>query len=242
MKIFLQICKFFTILLVFLLSGCSNSVTKVLVITGGHSYDTVEFIDVFNSIKYIEFDTLIQPAANKFLTTDEASNYDIFVFYDMWEPISEEEKQAYIHLLDAGKGMVFMHHSLVSYQQWPEFEKIIGGRYKQPRFRGDTLDISSYKHDINIPVRVLDTGHPVTKGIRDFTIHDEAYKNTFRLESVTPLLGTENPYCTDVLAWAHTYSNSRIVYLLLGHDKQAFGNKHFRRLTSNAILWTAGRN
>jgi type 1 glutamine amidotransferase len=225
-----------------LCSGCRDHSCKILVIAGGHAYDTVEFIEVFRSIGAFEFDTMMQPAANKFLTTQAAANYDAFVFYDSWDSVSEDEKQAYLHLLDEGKGMVFLHHALVSYQHWPEFESIVGGKYRLHLPDDDTINLSRYRHDIDLEIEILDPEHPVTEGMHDFIIHDEGYMNISRDESVTPLLRTDHPQCTDIVGWAHRYDNSRIVYLLLGHDAAALGNANFRQLVANAIRWTAGKD
>lgn len=35
------------------------------------------------------------------------------------------------------------------------------------------------------------------------------------------------------------YKNSRIVYLMLGHDHQAYENPVFRKLINNSINWVS---
>jgi len=101
------------------------------------------------------------------------NRYDVLVFYDMADSISPAQQQAYINLLNKGASMIFLHHSLVSYQNWPEFIKIVGGQYHTHPVvvNGDTLN-TSYEHDVTIPVKVEDKKHPVTKGISDFEIVD----------------------------------------------------------------------
>jgi hypothetical protein len=71
--------------------------------------------------------------------------------------------------------MVFLHHSLVSYQEWDEFINMIGGRYYLQDYFKDTLKVSGFEHDLDMCVKVLDSDHSVTKDIRDFQIHDEGY-------------------------------------------------------------------
>ncbi|MBA7674393.1 hypothetical protein ES703_82607 [subsurface metagenome] len=128
---------------------------------------------------------------------------------------------------------------MVSYQDWPEFTNIIGGKYKKPRFNGDTADLSTFRHDIELGVEIIDSTHPVTRGMNNFTIHDEGYMNIDMIKSVLPVLKTTNPFCTENIAWHHQYLNSRVVYILLGHDAQAFRNQHYRKLIGNAIHWVS---
>ena len=98
--------------------------------------------------------------------------------------------------------MIFLHHSLVSYQDWPEFIKIVGGQYHihPVVVNGDTLK-ANYEHDVNISVKVEDKKHPLTRGISDFEIFDEVYGDVEILQGVKPLLSTTHPKSMHYLAW-----------------------------------------
>ncbi len=137
--------------------------------------------------------------------------------------------------------MVFLHHSLVSYQDWEEYENIIGGRYYNPTKSADSTRTrrSTYQHDVEIPIHIIDPQHPVTKGISDFIIHDEAYANYTVLPEVHPLLSTTHPANDKIMAWTNQYKNSRIVYIQLGHDHLAFENANYQQLVQQAIFWVA---
>ena len=56
----------------------------------------------------------------------------MLVLYDMVRHITEKQKAALLTQLDRGVGLVVLHHALVSYPEWPEYERIIGGRYTEP--------------------------------------------------------------------------------------------------------------
>ena len=71
---------------------------NVLLVTGCHGFDTVQFFNMFDTFKDIRYKSVWQPEANRLIATGEAAKYDILVFYDMWESISEPEKQGYIDL------------------------------------------------------------------------------------------------------------------------------------------------
>lgn len=220
--------------------GCSKQAPiRIAVITGGHDYDRDAFFKMFDQWPDISYQEMIQPEANQIYGSPEVDNIDVLVFYDMVQEISEEQKTAFIHLLEKGKGIVFLHHSLVSYQDWDEFGRIIGGRYI---LGDDTTNsgiggTSTYKHDVDVPVHIVDRGHPVTQGLEDFVIHDEVYGNFTVLPTVHPLLSTTHPESSELIGWVNPYGNSRIVYIQLGHDKQAWQDANFMRLVKQAINW-----
>ncbi len=233
-------------LLLFILVGCihfsyaQQKKIKVLVVTGGHGFKHKPFYDVFNAIPSITYDTLVQPQANALIASAEVNQYDVLVFYDLADSISLAQQQAYIDLLKKGASMIFLHHALVSYQNWPEFVKIVGGQYHtQPVVvNGDTLK-ANYDHDVNIPVKVEDKNHPVTKGIRDFEVVDEVYSDVEILPSVKPLLSTTHPKSMRYLAWVNHYGNSEVICIQLGHGPSCYTNPNFRRLIQQAIEWSA---
>jgi len=216
---------------------------KVLVVTGGHGFQRTLFYNVFDSIPFITYDTLVQPQANALIASQEVSKYDALVFYDMFDPISPAEQEAYIRLLKRGASMIFLHHALVSYQNWPEFIKIVGGQYHTHPvvINGDTLK-ASYEHDVNIPVKVENNNHPVTRGISDFEIVDEVYGGVEILPQVRPLLSTTHPKSMRYLAWINHYGNSDVIYIQLGHGPSAYSNPNFRKLLQQAIAWSAAGN
>lgn len=219
-------------------SGCSDNL-NVLLVTGGHSFDTTEFFNLFSSYETISVDTVSQPDANKMLEEINSDTYDVVVFYDMWQDITENQKKAFYELLENGTGIVFLHHSLVSYQQWDEYKNITGGKYWQEGFTSDSLKLTGYEHDLDLHVKILNREHPVTKDMQDFQIYDEGYSNVEIIPSVIPLLETTHLSCSQYVAWANEYKQSRIIYIMLGHDQKAYENESFRKLVGNAITWVA---
>lgn len=210
---------------------------KVLVVTGGHDFDTA-FFTLFREMDGIRYDTVSQPAANGMFLSDSASGYDAIVFYDMVQSISERQKMAFIKLLEGGTGMVFLHHSLVSYQKWDLFHDIVGGKYCEKGFHSAS-GLSTYKHDLELHIHVADTSHPVTRGIKDFDIHDEGYGNIMVHDYVHTLLTTSHPDCSKDIAWVNSFGNSKIVYLMSGHDSKAWRNPSFKILLRNAVFWVS---
>jgi uncharacterized protein len=229
------------LLIVASLAGCKErQPLNVLVIVGGHGYDTLAFHSFFDELEDLNITTLLQPQANRAIGAGMAEAFDVLVFYDSWQEISETEKQGYLNLLDKGTGMVFMHHTLVSYQDWPEFITIIGGKYHHPRHESNTDYHSDYRHDINMHV-ITDPDHPITRGIGSFDLFDEGYMNLTYLSTTTPILETDHAFSDEIIGWTHQVKNSRVVYLLPGHGAPAFENPTYRRIIQNAVNWVAAK-
>jgi len=235
-----------TFILILILTVCvqfsfaQQQKIKVLIVSGGHGFKHEPFYNVFDSIPFITYDTLVQPQANMLIASPEVKKYDVLVFYDMVDSITPAQQEAYISLLKKGTSMIFLHHSLVSYQNWPEFIKILGGQYHTHPVvvNGDTLN-TSYEHDVNIPVKVENRKHPVTHGISDFDIVDEVYGGVEILPQVKPLLSTSHPKSMHYLAWINHYGNSDVVYIQLGHGPSGYSNPNYRKLVQQAIEWSA---
>ena len=217
---------------------------RVLVITGGHDYEEPQFNAMFDAISDITTEKATLPEAAALLKPDLADKFDVVVLYDMWAAgFTPEQQQAFVALLNRGIGLLALHHTLGGHQEWPEYAKIIGGKYwLQPRtVDGQTVPGSEYYHDEDIEVHIADADHPITRGLKDFQIHDETYKNYDTDPAARVLLTTEHPKSDRELAWAKQYGNSRVVYLELGHDHLAYENPNYRTLVARSIRWTAGR-
>ena len=227
-------------LLVPLAMACSNSqTTRILVVTGGHDYDYENFVKVFQNLENTEFDEMIQPVANEIYGSDSIDKYDVLVFYDMVQEISESQKEAFLKMLNEGKGLVFLHHSIASYQDWDEFIKVLGAKYYlEAGMQGkDSIPASTYTHGQDVSVEIIDRRHPVTKGLDDFEIHEEVYDLIQLHPGIHPLMTTGHPESSDTIVWANKYGKSRIVYIQFGHDNNSYSNPNFTKLLSQAIDW-----
>ncbi len=217
---------------------------RVLVITGGHDYDVPQFNALFEAIPDITVEHAQLPEAAALLKPDLADKFDVVLMYDMWaQGFPPEQQQSFVALLQQGIGLFALHHTLGAHQQWPEYAKIIGGKFwiEAHEVDGRTVPPSEYYHDRDIDVKIADPDHPITCGLEDFRIHDETYRNYDTDPSVRVLLTTDHPQSDRELSWVKTYGNSRVVYLELGHDHLAYENPHFRTLIARGIRWAAGR-
>jgi len=212
---------------------------RVMLVTGGHNFDSISFFQMFEGMEDIEYEHFVQPHANEAIKNGEAEKFDVLVFYDMWRDISEAERKAYLDLTIQGKPFLFLHHSLCSYQQWDDFEKIVGGKYVQKSENLPEDELSTYRHDVWIDVSVPDADHPVTRGMSDFRLFDEVYGNYRVSSSVKPLLKTDHPESEPVIGWENHFNASTIIFLQPGHGSRTYKSENYRKLVSNAISYLA---
>lgn len=215
---------------------------RALVVTGGHAYDVEPFRAIFREAAGIEPVFMEHPKAGEMYAPDKADLYDVLVFYDMPPKLPAEQLDNLVALLKQGKPVVGLHHTLAALPQWPEWRKILGGRFSFAEGVEDGVKIrkSTFHHDQEIPVRVVDPGSPITKGVSPaFTIHDETYNYFLVDRHVRPILEADHARSGKVIGWTHRYGNSPVAYIQLGHDSKAYAHPAYRKLVTNAVRWAA---
>ena len=206
---------------------------RVLLVTGGHDHDA-EFYSAFDDegIK-----TVVDPHPAAF-SSDIRGRADVLALYDMMKSIGERQRNNLRAFVESGKGVVVLHHAIGDNVGWPWwYEEVVGGRYLFEQVNGKK---SSYKHNEEQLITVV-TEHPITKGLGDFRIFDETYKDLWISPKVKVLLRSDNPTSDGPVAWISPYEKSRVVYVQLGHDRDANLNPKYQQLVRNAIQWAAGK-
>src|SRR2546426_4147576 len=142
---------------------------KVLVVTGGHAFEQEPFFQVFKDNSEIKPTFASHgPTEATVFDRDDFLSYDVVVLYDIRQKMSDSQKAKFLSLFDKGIGLVVLHHALVSYQHWPDYEKIIGGKYpEEDNKSGVVTPEVGYQHDVQIPVVIVAKDHPITAGLKD---------------------------------------------------------------------------
>jgi type 1 glutamine amidotransferase len=254
------------------------STPNILLVTKGHPFERDAFFRLFDAID-VNWTHVEQPAARVFFSPEFAADYDALVMYDMpgiafqsggpvFEVPTDQYQSNLRELLNAGKGMVFMHHAIAGWPAWEEYAEIIGGRflYMAGELRGKAIPDSGYRHKVEHQLEVL-ADHPVTRGLpARFSMTDELYLSEVFADSITPLLASDYKFTRDnfysatyavqdgrmfendgwthedasnLVGWVKSYLNSPIAYLQGGDDPEAYENEHFQQLIENAIHWAA---
>ncbi len=215
----------------------------VLVVTGGHHFDAEPFFGIFqgrDDIACVE-----HPLKDESEVFEDVShwNYDVVLLYNMTQTISPKRQDNFVRLLkDKGVGVVVVHHAQAAFQSWPEFHQIIGTAYIyfDVEIDGKRWPHCKCKGGQDIAVSIRDDQHPITRGMKDFTIHDETYKGRWWTEGNHVLLSTDHPDNDEPVAWTRQYGRSRVFNIQFGHDQQAYASPEYRDLLVRGIRWTAG--
>jgi type 1 glutamine amidotransferase len=253
---------------------------RVLVVTGGHPFEMEPFLDVFRGMAGISWEHVQPPEARELFRGDKAGLWDAIVCYDMqgiefrkpdpprFESPPADYASGIVAMLEAGQGIVFLHHAMSAWPAWPLWPKIVGGRwhYMPGELDGTQFPASGYTREVEHRVTAVDPGHPICAGLEEgFSIVDEVYLNPVLTEIIHPILRTDYPmdsgaffsgqlaitgqmYSSDgwshppgtgLVGWVKAAGQSPIAYLQPGHGPAAYGNASFRALLSNAIGWFA---
>lgn len=253
---------------------------QCLVAVRGHPFDRTAFDAMFQAMEGISATMVDQPAAALLMNPEAMAGFDALVLYDMpgldfdagdGAPLyldpDESLKAGLRRLLEAGKGVVALHHALAGWPSWPDYHEWLGGQflYHPGKVRRQDWPDSGYRHDVTH--RLSPVGdHPVTAGLPEsFELSDELYLCPVFESDVTPLLrssarfdrdefwsadlavqgrlfdreGWQHPGGSNLVGWTKQALGSRLVYLQLGDGPSAYDNPHYRRLVENAIRWVA---
>jgi type 1 glutamine amidotransferase len=189
---------------------------RVRVVTGGHDH-APSFYTMFESMPGLN--VAVEPHPRAF-EGNLMKRVDVLVLYDMITTSTPEQRDRLRTFAESGKGIVILHHAICGYVDWPWwYENVAGGRY---------LPTSTYKHDVTIPVKIVED-HPVTSGVKDFSIKVKVLATTAEQTSDGPLV------------WISPFAKSRVVFIQLGHGSEAHRDPNYRQLVRQAIAWAGGR-
>ena len=208
---------------------------RIQLVTGGHNHD-ISFYEIFQGNKDFKIDVNPHPGA---FHSDLRKSVDVLVLYDMTDMDGEPERLHLREFVEAGKGLVVLHHAVIDNQHWPWwYEQVTGGRYLLAP--DGALKASTYQHDVPMKIHAP-APHPITEGLGDFAIVDEVYNFMWRSPKTKVLLEADKPEGEKAVAWIGPGDHSHVVVIQLGHGREAHENPNYRKLVRNAILWSAGR-
>jgi type 1 glutamine amidotransferase len=209
---------------------------RVLVVNGGHDHEAsfYSLFDGYNDIGWV-------PVTDSKLAFQEdiRTKYDVLIFYDFTRDLDEKGRKNLRDFVESGKGIVVLHHGILSQQKWPWwYEDVVGGLYRLERKGGIPNSTVKYGEEHLITPA---GSHPITAGVGPFHVTDETYKGLYISPNVKPLLYTDNPTSDRTVAWIGPCTTSRVVFIQLGHGHTEFRHPSYRALVHNSILWTGGR-
>ena len=151
--------------------------------------------------------------------------------------IKPEQGKAVRQFVDGGGAALFLHNVTHVGLTDTDFRHVLGAAY------AGHPPIRTFK------VKVKNSDHPITKGVRDFIVTDEQHymeydkdpKHVF-LETVNEKgLTYENMGATAPGGWAYDYGKGRVCYLSPGHLLTVLWNPEYIKLQQNAVRWLLRR-
>ena len=212
---------------------------KTAVVTGGHSYDVVNFRDLFHELRGVK--GYVQHIDDFASSPQEVrDSYECVVFYTMLRKEPDDAGQpnyagkpraALEHLGESGQGILVLHHAILGSAGWPLWNELVGIRDRS----------FGYHHDESVRVEMADGTHPITHGLAPWEMIDETYTMADPGTDSTVLLTTRHPKSMRTLGWTRTHKNARVFCFQCGHDNQTWENAGFREVLRRGIHWCARR-
>jgi type 1 glutamine amidotransferase len=178
------------------------------------------------------------------LLTPAMSRYDLIIVAadrrDDEHKFSAAEQQALLDWVKAGHGYVSIHAANNAAKDWlPAWREMLGGVFTHVGLPDGKVQKGSYR------IKIVDTAHPITRGLSDFDLKDELYYNMQMQPGVEPLATTEYKGGTWPVAWTRTYGRGRVFHTPLGHrdfgpDKlDPLRDPNLTKLVIQGVDWVA---
>lgn len=152
----------------------------------------------------------------------------------------EDARQNVQRAVEAGKGIVVIHHALADNQSWPWwYQEVTGGLL----VLGDGAGLKKSTITPSATVDVRPAGnHPIVRDIGPMhLVREETYRGMWQSPKITPLLESSSPGSDKVVAWIGPNEKARVVCIACGSAPETHRNPAYRQLVRNAILWAGER-
>lgn len=212
---------------------------RVLVVTGGHAYPAA-FYSLFEG--YGDLMWAHAATEQEAFRADLKDRWDVIVFHDLREDLGAEARENLRAFVEAGKGIVSIHHAIVDFTAWPWwYEEVIGGKYfTRAQERRPASEFKEGVEMVLLPAPGM-RSHPVLRGVLPLVLEDEAYKGMWHSPRIRVLMETAHPLNDKPVVYIGPGGGGRAIYIQPGHSESTLRHPGYRRLVYNAIMWAAGR-
>ena len=157
------------------------------------------------------------------LTIENLSKYDGLIIYANHDSISADQEGALKAFVESGKGLIPLHSASGCFKNSDWYIKTIGGQFASH----GTGSFSS---------NLINTAHPIMKGISEFTTSDETYLHkALNTDIVVLTKRGEEPY-----TWVREQGKGKVFYTAYGHDDTTWKTAGFLKLVRNGVVWAIG--
>ena len=129
------------------------------------------------------------------------------------------------YVRDGGR-LLALHGAPICFDDWPGWGEVVGARW--------AWDRSSHPPLGKMDVRVV-AGHPLTDGIGDFSLRDEAYGFMDLEPDVVALTVSSHGGADHPMLWVRTVGRGVVVTSTLGHGPESFDHPAHRELLRRSV-------
>jgi type 1 glutamine amidotransferase len=166
---------------------------------------------------------------------------------------SAATKEALLSFVRSGKGLVVYHHAAASFQDWPEYEKLVGCVWRTAQSHHSPV------HDYE--VKIQDPSQPVMSGLTPFMAQTDELYAGLKCQPADKLhvLATgwddhslykakpgeappTGPSRDEPLLWTLNYGSGRVFATMLGNDMRAVHTAGFISTFVRGAEWAATGN
>ena len=147
--------------------------------------------------------------------------------------LTEDQAGALKEFVTAGNGFYSLHNNSHVSLSSKTYRDVMGGAYiGHPPLRP-------------FKVRVVNSSHPITQGIKDFMVNDEQHYVQYDKDRKYLLLEAENvdglTYqnlgAKSIAGWAYDYGRGRVVFTSPGHTIHALWAPEYLKLQKRTVQW-----
>ena len=237
---------------------------RVLLVCGGccHDYATQKLLlaEGISARANVEFtidhnpDKSTKASFERYKSADWAKDFDVVIHDECSADVTDPTYVSnIINAHKNGTPAVNLHCAMHSYR-W--------GNFKEPVQPGadnshwyEMLGLQSTGHGPQEPIALsfVDTAHPVTKGMTDWTTIKEELYNNIQVLTAHPLVKGKQSFkdkktgeqkeSETVVAWTNEFgpNKTRIFSTTIGHNNETVGDARYLDMIARAVLWSAGK-
>ncbi|MDC3416052.1 ThuA domain-containing protein [Aquibacillus salsiterrae] len=213
---------------------------KALIFQGGwQGHEPAEVAHILSGVLEEEgFDVKITDTL-KTLEEDDLTKYDLIVPNWTQGTIEKEALQALMTAIEQGTGLAGLHGGMGdSFRFETDYQFMVGGQWvAHPGNDGITYN-----------VHILDADHPLTEGMKDFTVTSEQYymhvDPAVKVHATTRFPVASGPYEANgevdmPVIWTKMWGEGKVYYCSLGHVAEIVRMPEVIELMRNGMKWAS---
>ena len=211
---------------------------KVLYVYGGwKGHEPAESVSIFVPwMKSEGADVIVSDTLDSYLDDELMGSLDLIIQIWTMGKITKEQEKALLKAVRGGVGLAGWHGGIGdSFRNNVDYQFMVGGQWVA--HPGGIIDYT---------VKTTNHKDPVTKGLKDFTMHSEQYymhvDPNVKVLATTEFTGEHNSWidkCVIPVVWKKYYGEGRVFYSSLGHVMADFKVNEALEIQKRGIRWAS---